>query len=92
MQVYIDNTVPDTFEQSTSKDFTQPTSNDESQPVSDTTDSITPSVSSETSETHTGSNTTLIEKESAKNTRKCKKSKSNFTGDLLDKLISMQEK
>jgi len=60
--------------------------------VSETTDSTTQSVSSKTSVTPVGSSATQTEKEAAKNTRKCKKSKYNVTGELLDKLVSMQEK
>ena len=86
------NTIPDTFDQSSSNDFTQFDDNDESQAVNDTTDPITPSASSETSETPAGNSTTPVKKEIIKNTRKRKKSKNDVTGNLLDKLISMQEK
>ena len=90
----MDDTIPDTFDQSSSYDSTQFNDNDESQAVSDTTDPITlvPSASSETSETPAGNSTTPPEKEAVNNTRKRKKSKYDVTGDLLDKFISMQEK
>ena len=90
----IDNTIPDTFDhdQSTCDDFTQVPGDDESQPVSGTTDSTTQSVTSKTFVTPAGSNATQTEKEAAKNTRKRKKSKYDVAGELLDKLVSMQEK
>jgi len=60
--------------------------------VSETTDSATQSVSSETSVTPAGSSATQTEKEAAKITTKHKKSKYDVAGELLDKLVSVQEK
>ena len=62
----MDGTIPDPFDQPSSNDFTQFSDNDESQAVSDTTDPITPSVSSETSETPAGYSATPAEKKLSK--------------------------